>query len=268
MPRRAIETAAVQPAPSGHVSERAIFAQTPALVSRTLPRGAARSSYCVGRTVSSGTKLTTTSYALLGLLAIRPWTTYELTQQMQRSLSRFWPRAASKLYEEPKKLAAHGLATATTERIGERSRARYTIAAEGRRELARWLAQPAQDPVLELEFLVKVFLAEHGTKGDLLSTLSGVTQWAQQQADADAEIASSYLTGQGRFPERTAQLVLVGRYLSDFADMTARWAEWATAVVEEWPDDPSQRVPAWDALQDVVRRARPDQVPPAPPARS
>ncbi len=50
--------------------------------------------------------MTTTSYAILGLLAIRPWTTYELTQQMQRSLSRFWPRAESKLYEEPKKLVA------------------------------------------------------------------------------------------------------------------------------------------------------------------
>jgi len=37
---------------------------------------------------------------------------YELTQQMGRSLGRIWPRAASKLYEEPKKLVAAGLARA------------------------------------------------------------------------------------------------------------------------------------------------------------
>ena len=48
--------------------------------------------------MSSG-RLTTTSYAILGLLAIKPWTTYELAQQMDRSLRRIWPRAKSKLYE-------------------------------------------------------------------------------------------------------------------------------------------------------------------------
>ena len=50
--------------------------------------------------------LTTTSYAILGLLAIKPWTTYELAQQMDRVLNRFWPRTRSKLFEEPKKPAA------------------------------------------------------------------------------------------------------------------------------------------------------------------
>ena len=57
--------------------------------------------------------LTTTSYAILGLLAVKPWTTHELVRQVDRTLRRFWPRASSKLYEEPKKLVAHGLARAT-----------------------------------------------------------------------------------------------------------------------------------------------------------
>ena len=46
----------------------------------------------------------TTSYALLGLLALREWTTYELAKQVQRSIGWFWPRAERKLYEEPKRL--------------------------------------------------------------------------------------------------------------------------------------------------------------------
>ena len=200
-------------------------------------------------------KLTTTSYAVLGLLAIRPWTTYEMTQQMRRSLSRFWPRAASKLYEEPKKLAEHRLADSTDERVGQRARRRYTITADGRRELAGWLATPAQDPVLELEFLVRVFLAEHGSRADLLATLAAVTAWAEQQAVTDAGIARSYLTGDGPFPERTAQLALVGKYLSDFSEMTGRWAAWATEQVEQWPDDPGARIPDWQALREVAARA-------------
>ena len=48
-----------------------------------------------------GRPLSTTTYAILGLLAVQPWSTYELTRQMDRSLGRMWPRAQRKLYEEP-----------------------------------------------------------------------------------------------------------------------------------------------------------------------
>src|SRR5436309_13332803 len=108
--------------------------------------------------------LTTTSYAVLGLLSIKPWSSYELTQQMDRSLGRFWPRAVSKLYEEPKKLVSHGLARASTQRNGQRTRTVYTITLKGRRALAAWLQQPGDGPVLEFEQLLKVFFAENGTK--------------------------------------------------------------------------------------------------------
>lgn len=218
----------------------------------------------IGRIVSRGSKLTTTSYAVLGLLAIRPWTTYEMTQQMQRSLSRFWPRAASKLYEEPRKLADHRLATGAEESTGQRTRVRHTVTPDGRRALARWLAEPAQDPALEAEFLVKVFLAEHGSRSDLLATLASVAAWAEQQAATDARIATSYLTGSGPFPERTPQLVLVGRYLADFAQMSGRWALWAQELVEQWPEDPAQRVPDWDALREIAVRGPSQEDRPAP----
>lgn len=204
--------------------------------------------------MSTSTRLSTTSYAILGLLAIRPWTTYELTQQMQRSLSRFWPRAASKLYEEPRKLAGYGLTAAAADPVGQRKRTRYTITSEGRRQLAQWLAEPAQPPVLEFEALLKVFLAEHGSRRDLLATLAGITSWAQRQAVQDADIARSYLAGSGQFPQRTAQLVLVGKYLADLADMTGRWAKWATDLVEEWPERPEEPIPAWDVLEDIAGR--------------
>ena len=68
--------------------------------------------------MSRGSTLTTTSFAILGLLAVQPWSTYELTRQMDRSLGRIWPRAQSKLYEEPKKLVELGLAEASTEPVG------------------------------------------------------------------------------------------------------------------------------------------------------
>src|ERR1043165_8575423 len=82
--------------------------------------------------MSSAPAVTTTSYAILGLLAVRSWSTYELTQQMDRSLGRFWPRAQSKLYEEPRKLVALGLAVGETEQAGGRgARARGPAARDG-----------------------------------------------------------------------------------------------------------------------------------------
>ena len=88
-----------------------------------------------GRTMSSPPAMSTTSYAILGLLAVKPWTTHELVQQVDRSMRRIWPRAQSKLYEEPKKLVAHGYARASDDSVGRRRRTRYTITAAGR---ARW----------------------------------------------------------------------------------------------------------------------------------
>ena len=65
-------------------------------------------------------QLSPTSVAILGLLSIQPFTTYELAQQMERTLSWFWPRAASMIYEEPKKLVTAGLATSQITFTGKR----------------------------------------------------------------------------------------------------------------------------------------------------
>src|SRR6478672_7777300 len=152
--------------------------------------------------------LTPTSYAILGLLAVKPWTTYELARQMDRALGRFWPRAESKLYEEPKKLVAHGLARASSETIGKRPRTVYTITPKGRRALAKWVAAPGEGPVLEFEQLVKVFFAEHATKADLLAALAGTSEWSREKLAASVAVPQGYLEGKGPFPERLPWLIL------------------------------------------------------------
>ena len=76
---------------------------------------------------STERELTTTSYAILGLLAIRPWSTYELAGQMRRNLHYFWPRAESNLYAEPKRLVEGGFAQAQSQPVGKRRRTVYSI---------------------------------------------------------------------------------------------------------------------------------------------
>jgi DNA-binding PadR family transcriptional regulator len=199
--------------------------------------------------------LTPTSYAILGLLAIKPWTTYELTRQMDRAVGQFWPRAESRLYEEPKKLVAHGLATAEREHVGQRPRTVYSITPDGRERLAAWVRQPAQSPPeLHVEAMIKVFFAEHGSRDDLLAAIESMHAWTQDRLAVSAGIADEYLAGRGAFPERLPWLLLTGRLLDEHVLAVRRWAEWAAEVVETWPEDVTRADPPLDAVQDMAQR--------------
>jgi DNA-binding PadR family transcriptional regulator len=181
--------------------------------------------------------LTTTSYALLGLLSIRPWTTYEMAGQMDRVLGRFWPRARSVLFKEPQRLVAAGLAKATRGAVGRRARTVYEITPPGRRALARWMTTPSTPPSLEWEGLVKVFFAENGSKDDLLATLRSIEEWSRERLREHRDIARAYLDGTGAFPERNAINSLTGGFLADFDALVLAWAQRALDVVDAWPDD-------------------------------
>lgn len=200
--------------------------------------------------------LTTTSYAILGLLSVRSWTSYELAEQMKRALGAFWPRAESGIYREPKKLEEHGLARSTTEYVGERPRTRYAITARGRRALAAWVPTTGEGPVVEFEQLVKVFFAEQATKADLLATLHGIRDWVEDQAVATAGIPDEYLEGRGGYPQRLPWLILTGKFLDDVQELTDRWAAWAIEVVESWPDDITRAEPDLEALRTMAAHQR------------
>jgi DNA-binding PadR family transcriptional regulator len=199
--------------------------------------------------------LTTTSYAVLGLLSIRPWSSYELTQQMDRSLGRVWPRAASKLYEEPKKLVAHGLASSSSERNGRRARTVYAITAEGRDALRDWLAEPGEGPALEFEQLLKVFFADSGSKTSALATLAATQDWARARSGESLAVGQQYADEHGPFPERLAVLQLTSRFLTDFYLLVGDWASWAAEIVASWPEDTRQASHDPAVIAETIRRA-------------
>lgn len=180
--------------------------------------------------------MSTTSYVILGLLALRPWSTYELAQQMKRSIRYYWPRAESGIYEEPKKLVALGLATATREYVGRRPRTVYAITENGRAELRSWLATPGSVPLVEFEGLVKVLFAEQGSKEQLLATLRTVRADAQSMRERHAELAADLVQTGGPFPDRLHVNSLVFKFMWEQAETLIRWALWAEDVVAGWPD--------------------------------
>jgi PadR family transcriptional regulator, regulatory protein AphA len=184
--------------------------------------------------------LTTTSYAVLALLALQPWTTYQLATQMERSLGWIWPRALSRLYEEPKKLVAAGLATSRPGATGRRRSTVYTITPDGRDALAAWLAEPGTGPVLECEALVKIAYADQGTRDGLLANLAALIDDTTAKLHFGQMIADAYLQGRGPFQERLPLNGLMWRFLWEYHVTVLRWARWAQDQVQAWPEDLSQ----------------------------
>ena len=184
--------------------------------------------------------LTSTSYALLALLALQPWTTYQLAKQMERSLGWIWPRAVSRLYEEPKKLVAAGLASSRPEATGRRPSTVYSITPAGREALAAWLAEPGAGPLLECEALVKIAYADQGSRDGLLANLTALIEDTTAKLRFGEMIARQYLDGRGPFQQRLPVSGLMWRFLWEYNTTVLRWARWARAEVEAWPEDLSE----------------------------
>src|SRR5215472_10171551 len=120
---------------------------------------------------------------------------------MERSLGWIWPRAVSRLYEEPKKLVAAGFATSRAAATGRRRSTVYSITEEGRRALADWLAEPGAGLVLECEALVKIAYADQGSRQGLLANLSALIDDTTAKLRFGDMIARQYLDGLGPFQE-------------------------------------------------------------------
>jgi DNA-binding PadR family transcriptional regulator len=180
-------------------------------------------------------KLTTSSYAVLSLLAIRPWSGYELTQQATRSLRFAWPKSERLLYSEPKKLVEHGMATSHHESVGERSRTVYTITEDGRAALKAWMATEPEPPVLEAEALLRLLFADHGTIDDAMGALDKLAADAAETYEQVLDINTGYLDGRHPFPERVHVSVLFATFQLELFDLIVRWTEFARAEIGAWP---------------------------------
>jgi DNA-binding PadR family transcriptional regulator len=105
-----------------------------------------------------GIKLTPTSYIVLGLLARRERTPYELKTSVADGVGNMWSLQHTQVYAEPERLAASGYLTVTQEETGRRRKV-YRITDAGREALGAWLAAPPTDELPEIRdiHLLKVF---------------------------------------------------------------------------------------------------------------
>ena len=203
--------------------------------------------------------LTTTSYAILGLLDLQEWTAYELTQQARRSLAFVWPMSESQLYAEPKRLARERLLTISTRSAGpQRTRQLLRITAKGRTALRRWLATEPTAPRLQMEVLVRALFATAGTKDDLLAAIDATERSAKAAYEYGRSIIDAYRSGTNPFPERLHANVVWMVFVHDLLLLTISWTEFARREVDAWVDATDGGDPARvDLLVERMLAGRP-----------
>jgi PadR family transcriptional regulator AphA len=179
---------------------------------------------------------TTTSFALLGLLGIQPWTAYELVAQARRSLHYFWPRSEAHLYAELKRLVERG--HAESERVEGRRRqaTRYTITAAGRAALQDWLGTEPGPPSFEIEGALRVLLADQGTTTDVRAALESTARQARELVSSGEDLIKEVLKTGGPFPQRLHLTERIASLYGEFLYVLIGWCDETLTEIETWPD--------------------------------
>jgi PadR family transcriptional regulator AphA len=179
---------------------------------------------------------TTTSFAILGLLSIQPWTAYELVAQAKRSLHWFWPRSEAHLYAEVKRLVERGHAEAEVVDGRRRQRTRYTITPQGRAALDDWLGTEPAGPSLEVEALLRMILADQGSVEDLRAALESTARQVREVRNDGIALTQDLLTTGGPFPQRLHLTERAVTFYADFLLLLLRWCNETLAEIDTWPD--------------------------------
>jgi DNA-binding PadR family transcriptional regulator len=121
-------------------------------------------------------------HALLGLLADRPASGYELARRFEGDLGRYaWQAGHTGIYPELVRMAEQGLIEADD--AGPRGRKIYTLTDEGRAELRRWLMTPPQQSTVRNETVLRMFLVQALDPDDARTLLTSIAERCATELD-------------------------------------------------------------------------------------
>jgi DNA-binding PadR family transcriptional regulator len=104
-------------------------------------------------------ELSATGKVILGMLAARPRSGYEIKQLVDSSARFFWAASYGQIYPELKKLEKAGLIRGDDSSTGARQRTTFRLTAQGKRAAREWIADPPEVLETRDEGLLKLFFA-------------------------------------------------------------------------------------------------------------
>jgi DNA-binding PadR family transcriptional regulator len=166
--------------------------------------------------------LTTTEYAVLGLLTRGERSGYNLRRDAERSVGYFWSPARSQIYAVLPRLEELGLVTSRhVVQRGKPAKQLYHLTLSGEEVLRGWLeAGPAERPPDRNPLLIKVFF------GDLASPeaiLAQVRERRREAEDLKGELEAIESRAEGTAHDRFPGLTR--RYGFLWADAVIAWAD-------------------------------------------
>lgn len=173
-----------------------------------------------------------TARAILGILAMRPCSGYEIKQMVDASTRFFWAASYGQIYPELRRLTEAGLVTGTDSPTGDRRRTIHRLTAKGREALARWFDSPPEVYETRDEGLLKLFFASAVAP-------ERAAEIARHRGAHSADIAArlraieSALAERGTQKPPSAHTVL--RFGIELNEWIADWCERAAADLDRQP---------------------------------
>ncbi|MBI4260632.1 MAG: PadR family transcriptional regulator [Actinobacteria bacterium] len=183
----------------------------------------------------SAPDLPTTSYSVLGLLAVAGESSgYDLLKAAQGSVGFFWSPAKSHLYSELRRLEDLGYAESReVEQRGVPDKRLYRITGGGEAALREWLERGDVEPdVVRVGFLVKVFFGARMSREGLLAQIAGYRERAAAELATYLGIERD-MRSYGIDDEETFHQYLTLRAGLVHARARVRWADDVTKLIEE-----------------------------------
>ncbi len=161
---------------------------------------------------------TAVTWAVMGLLALRARSGYDIKQAVDRTIRHFWAASYGQIYPELKRLEAARWIEGRDGSRGARSRRVYSITPEGRRQLGEWLHGTDTRIELRDESLLRLFFADTLPRDHALGLLRGRREGYRQML----AYLRSLDDGTGADPEFVD---LVYRWALDYCEWGIEWCE-------------------------------------------
>jgi PadR family transcriptional regulator, regulatory protein AphA len=126
--------------------------------------------------------LSPTARVILGLLAWRPRTGYEIKQVTDQSTRFFWGASYGQIYPELRRLEAAGLVESREEPRGRVPRRVYSLTKTGRSALDAWLEEADESYEVRDEGLLKLFFGDLMPAEQRLDLVRRRQAWYEESA--------------------------------------------------------------------------------------
>jgi PadR family transcriptional regulator AphA len=173
-------------------------------------------------------ELSATGKVILGMLAARPRSGYEIKRLVDNSARYFWAASYGQIYPELKKLEQEGLITGTDSAQGARQRTVFKLTAQGRRAAKDWIAGPPEILETRDEGLLKLFFAgsiDPRRAAEIARERAATSRSKADQLRAIADAVEETGKPDGAEARPDAGSLAVLRYGIEMSEWTADWFE-------------------------------------------